>query len=245
MRLAVLLPPAFAFIAAMSVTARADDDVVAIPEASYPALAETAPQAEGFVPPGWKIESQVTGNLDGDGAEDIAMVLRGTDPRNVLTGGQFGETPFDSNPRILAVALRNSDGGYRLALENHRLIPRPDDPSREDPLSETGGISIERGTLKVAFYLFMSAGGWGMGDTSYRFRLEKGRFRLIGYDSYSVNRGTGDSEEVSVNLLTGKVVITTGNIGSDAARTETRRLRKKAVLTIDDLRDGAGFVPEY
>ncbi len=215
------------------------------PPVSYPTLATQGADAKAFVPEGWKLESEIKGDLDKDGTEDLALVLRMADPANVIKAYEGSDTMFDTNPRMLAVAL-GQEGGYRLAFENHTLIPRNVNSSQDDPLSETGGVTIENGTLKVTLYLFMSAGGWDMGNTSFRFRIEKEKLRLIGYDSYNVHRASGKIDEVSINLLTGKVIITTGNISEDEGKSTVKRLKTNPVVTIDDLGEwGEGFAPEY
>src|SRR5271154_1040489 len=106
-----------------SAAALADD--LAPPDVTYPKLAAHADAAEGFAPTGWQIETRLSGDLNGDGIDDLALVLRAHDPANVLdnTGG-LGVEKLDTNPRILAVALGRSGGGYDLAAENHTLIPR-------------------------------------------------------------------------------------------------------------------------
>lgn len=88
----------------------------------------------------------MTGDLDGDGRPDLALVLRQQDPVNVVRNDSgLGENPLDTNPRILAVAFARDAGGYVLALHNPTLIPRHDIPTVEDMLDE-GGVSIQRGS---------------------------------------------------------------------------------------------------
>ena len=217
-----------------------------VPPVTYPALPAMADSAAGFVPQGWVIESQIKGDLDKDGHDDLTLVLKMADPANILKKFEDSDATYDTNPRILAVALAGPDGDYRLAVANHTFIPRLTNSSQEDPLSETGGVSFDNGSIRVSLYLFMSAGGWDAGNTSYRFRMEKNRLRLIGYDSYNVHRGSGAVDEVSINLLTGKVIVKTGNISEDEMKTTVKKLRKNPVLTIDDLGEaGERFDPRY
>lgn len=232
-----------AFTFAFAAPAVAQEAESELPPVTYPDIAKTAPDASGFVPKGWMLEFKAAGDLDKDGKPDLALVLRGQDKKNILKD-YFGAESFDSNPRMLVVGLAK-EGGYELALANHTLIPRPDNPSQEDPLSESGGISIDRGGLVAAFYFFMSAGGTDSGTWSYRFRLEDRRFRLIGFDAYNMNRMSGESEEVSINYLTGKVIVKTGSMESDATTDRVKRLKSKKPVYLEDVGDGMMYQPQY
>jgi hypothetical protein len=217
---------------------------LAIPEAVYPALPRNAPAAEGFVPPGWVLESRAEGDLDRDGLADLALVLRQTGSANVVANDGLGENPFDTNPRMLAVALRMPSGGYRLALENRTLIPRRVDPVMADPLSE-GGIAIARGALKVTLHLFMSAGGWSMSQTTYTLRLRDGRMELIGFDRRTAHRGSGETDDVSVNYLTGRMKRSSGHVSEDEPRTVVwTTMPHRPPPDIDAVGDGLSFGPD-
>ena len=69
------------------------------------------------------------------------------DPANVLSHDGLGNNPFDTNPRILAVAFRENAGvRYRLQLQNHALIAR-----RVNALDELSlRIALERVELVAA-----------------------------------------------------------------------------------------------
>src|SRR5580692_8046351 len=62
--------------------ARADD--LTPPDVIYPTLAAHAADAVGFAPAGWQIETKLSGDLNGDGVDDLVLVLREHDPANVL-----------------------------------------------------------------------------------------------------------------------------------------------------------------
>ncbi len=212
-----------------------------LPPVTYPDVVEHAATAKGFVPKGWGLEITAKGDLNGDGEDDLALVIRGKDKANILE--DQGPEPLDTNPRMLVVALADEDG-YALALTNNTLIPRADNGFQADVLSEDGGVTIDRGSVVVKLYLFMSAGGSDTGTTAFRFRFEEERLRLIGFDSTNVNRMSGVVEETSINYLTGKVVTKTGSIESDESKSKTSRLKKKPVLYIEDIDNGLMFVPE-
>jgi len=223
--------------------ALADDP--AIPEVSYPEVPRQAPAAEGFVPAGWRIEQQVSGDLDGDGIADLVLVLRDADAKNILSNEDgLGESPFDSNPRILAVAFGGKPGArYTLALQNRTLIPRRVAPTIDDPLAE-GGVSVERGNLRVKLGFFASAGSWRMSSTSYTFCYRDGRFELIGYDDDSTERNSGKTEGISLNYLTGRAKHTTGTIDSDSVKVSWETLPRRPLMTLEAVGDGLEFDPE-
>ncbi len=234
---------AAAFVVAASHARAFDPDK--IPAAVYPSLPKQAGAAEGFVPKGWRLEKQEAGDLNRDGVQDLVLVLRGSDPKNVLANKDgFGRNPMDTNPRILAVVFGQASGGYALAAENHTLIPRPDNPSMDDVLSENGGVTVERGTLRVALHLFMSAGGWGMSLTTFTFRFQNGRFELIGFDRDETQRNTGTMLKTSVNYSTGRMSRTTGSIEHDKTKTAWSTLPKRPLKSLDEIGDGLAFDPE-
>ncbi|MGK9164817.1 hypothetical protein KXR53_00885 [Inquilinus limosus] len=219
-----------------------------IPTVTYPPLPRQAASAEGFAPAGWRLEAQARGDLNGDGAEDLAFVLHATDPKNVVPNPDgFGEDPLDTNPRILAVAFARKGGAaYDLALENHTLIPRRTDPVLEDPFDGTaaGGLQIARGTLRITLGVFVSAGSWTTWNTTQTFRWQNGRFELIGYDRTSTHRGSGETNGLSINYLTRRVKRTEGNIESDEEKTRWETLPRGPLLGLDEVGDGLEFDPE-
>lgn len=233
----------FAALLGLATTAQAQELV--IPPVSFPALAEHGQVAKDFVPAGWLLERAIAGDLNKDGADDLLLLLHQNDPANILTHDGMGESPFDSNPRMLAVVFGDGQGGYRLGFENHSFIARREDPVMSDPMSEAGELSIARGSIVATLYFFMSAGGSDTSSPTFRFRYQEGDFHLIGYDGVNTNRMSGKTHDVSINYLTSKAVIKTGSIETDVVETTTKRLRPQPLLTMEDVGDGLSFEPEY
>jgi hypothetical protein len=90
----------------------------------------------------------------------------------------------------------------------------------------------------------MSAGGWDAGMTTFKWRWRDRALRLIGFDYSNVRRNTGDSTLVSINYLTGRAKISTGNIGTDTEKIRWTTLRSRRAPTISEVGDGLMFDPE-
>jgi hypothetical protein len=220
----------------------ADDGDLVIPPVTYPALVRTGPSPEAFVPAGWRIETKLSGDLNGDGRDDIFLILRGNDPRNIIDArGQGGPEKFDTNPRILAVAFAGAAGGYDLALENHTLIARTTYTGEQDPLDpngvQEGGIEIKNGTLVVTLAYF----GGNMGRKTFTFRFEKAGFKLIGFDSVDVERSHGVMSDISINYLTRRMKRSTALISDDTDKVTWTTLPQKPLLTMGQIVDGLMF----
>lgn len=215
---------------------------LAVPAATYPAISSYSFSPEEYIPSGWQLETKVTGDLNRDGISDVVLVMRCTEPANVLKNGSREEL-FDTNPRILAVAFGNGTA-YNLAAENHEFIPRSVDPHLEDFFDATSdGILIENGALKVTLRYFSGAGDWTMQTRNYTFQWQNDSFELIGLDIYETDRSNGKTEDTMIDYSTGKVEIATGNIESDERSIHRQTLPEQVMTTLDEIGDGIEFKP--
>lgn len=212
-----------------------------IPAVAAPSLPRQAATVGGFVPKGWLLEANSTGDLNGDRRPDAALVLHMNDPRNRLPSPGDPERRYDTNPRLLAVAFGRPGGGYELAVVDHKLIPRLESPNQDDPFDE---LTIKSGVLGLKMHLFMSAGGWEAGGSSYSFRWRDGGFKLIGFDRDTVMRNTGETHEISINYLTGRKLLKKGNIGSDRQTERWMNIPRKPLLDLARIGDGLMFDPD-
>jgi hypothetical protein len=163
------------------------------------------PQAQPPIAAGWKLDISASGDLTGDGVRDVAMVVRGDDPKLTIHNDRLGQSELDTNPRRLLV-FAGTGSGFRQIAASDRMIPPAGDAESsclEDPLAE-GEIAIARNVLSVKLHYWLSCGSWGVTTNTFRFRLERGRFRLIGFDRMEFMRNSGEGEETSVNFLTAR-----------------------------------------
>jgi hypothetical protein len=223
---------------ALPVTGTAAQELT-IPPASIPQLADFALDSDVFAPNGWAMETQVTGDLDKDGDDDVVFVLHETNPANVLKNEGLGTNELDTNPRILGVGFREGTG-YRLVLQNATLIPRHTEPVLDDAFAADGGLEVARGAFAVTLTSFSSAGSWEAGSAKLTFRWQNGRFELIGWERSSVQRNTGATVDTSANFSNGMLEVSTGSIENDAKKTTKKKIKLKP-LPIDQTGDGLLF----
>ena len=198
-----------------------------------PELPKRAASVAGFVPPGWVIEKQLSGNFNRDGRADALLLLRMADADNSAV--------HVSTPRVLAVLL-GTRNGYELSASNGRLVPQVDLNSQEDPMAD-GELSVRPGGFDIKLGMSAGIGSYLGAVLNYRFRHQNGCFRLIGYDRLETHRATLDTRDLSVNFLTGAVVHTTGNAQSDAIQVRRERLAANPRRCLQDLDSAVDFKP--
>jgi len=200
--------------------------------AAPPALPAQAATVEAFIPAGWQIEQQLPVDLNHDGRAETVLLLR---PDGPAPGSGL------SPERLLAV-LQAQRGGWRLAGANGRLVPQVELATQEDPLAN-GELEAGKGSFSLALGFTSGVGSYGSVVLRYRFRLEGTCVRLIGYDRLQTHRATLDTQDLSVNFLTGAVLHTDGNAQGDATSKRRARLAANPRRCLPELDSAVSFAP--
>jgi hypothetical protein len=209
-------------LAVLSSPAIAQDEAAKIDKSRVPAQAN-AP--EKFAPAGWKIEEQVTGDLNGDAIPDYALKLVEVKP----------EKDSEGNPtergRALVIALATKDGQLSRAgiADNFLQCTRCGGAFYgfvETPVE----VTIEKGVVVVQ----QDHGSREVTNTTYRFRYEPstGKFLLIGFELSNADRATAQVTSESINYLTGTREETRSKGEKDA---KTRSAIPKRKIYLDDI----------
>jgi hypothetical protein len=87
---------------------------------SYPMLRKSVTSVKSIVPANWKIKSIANGNLNGDEAADIVLVL---EYYKAVKEQRPNGAVNEGHPRILLILFK-TDSGYQFALQNNTIISR-------------------------------------------------------------------------------------------------------------------------
>src|ERR1051325_115037 len=161
-----------------SSAAFAQDEAAKINKSRVPAQAN-APQK--FSPLGWKIEEQITGDLNGDSVPDYALKLVEAKAEKDAEGD-----PTERG-RALVVALAAKDGQLTRAGVADNLLQCTRCGGAFYGVVETPvDVTIEKGVLVVHQYHSSRE----LTNPTYRFRYEPatGKFVLIGFDLANADR---------------------------------------------------------
>ena len=192
------------------ITLATDEESITSVTEEYPTdFPEQGNKMEDFVPKHWSAIMKVDGDLNKDGLADTALIVEQENPNNISIT-EYNDT-LNTNPRALLVLFKQENGTYKLAAKNDKgfIEPPKENSSLLDPLGE-GDINIKNNTLRLKFQYFFSAGSWYITNVEYVFRYQNSHFELIGVETNSFHRATGEETIVSFNLSTNKLETTMG-----------------------------------
>ena len=192
------------------ITSTTDEESTTSVIEEYPTdFPEQGNKMEDFVPKHWSAIMKVDGDLNKDSLADTALIVEQENPNNISIT-EYNDT-LNTNPRALLVLFKQENGTYKLAAKNDKgfIEPPKESSSLLDPLGE-GDINIKNNTLRLRFQYFFSVGSWYITNVEYVFRYQNNHFELIGVETNSFHRATGEETIVSFNLSTNKLETTMG-----------------------------------
>lgn len=170
-------------------------------EASFGNLPQQGASLADFVPKGWMVEFQVSGDLNGDGVPDIAAILVEDKPDN----------DADDGPKqALLVLLSTDNNKLALAGVNTKLLQCKGCGGAKEFVD----IQIKKNVVVVS----QMSGSRTYTYNTWRFRYDSRlqRFVLIGLDSEDGDNVLGKKTIESSNYLTGLKTIRKGNTASSS-----------------------------
>lgn len=187
-----------------------------------------------FVPKGFVLFEDISGDLNGDGVADRLLVVKGTD-----------STKFEDCDCSLGIVDRNRRGIILLIKKGNAYEVAVQNLSCFASENEDGGVyfapELSLSIKKNKLYVDYSHGRYG--SWCFTFRYRNADLELIGYDMYE-NRGPITETARSLNFLTNrmKVLFNTTlehnleNGGKEKFEETWSDIRPKALLKLSEIR---------
>jgi hypothetical protein len=188
---------------------------------AFPQFGSKVVGVSAFLSARWGLKDSVSGDLNGDGRPDMAVVLEYADTVTELRPDSIENT---GKPRILLVLLRDSVGnGYRVAVQNNTFLLRDGEGGMAgDPYA---GIGISDGVLEVYFQFLRES-------LSYKFRYRGRAFCLIG--AFDAGGDPHSFESWDYNFSTKKAKHEWSH--EDEDHVEWRRFTLKAPVLLQEMK---------
>jgi hypothetical protein len=198
----------------------AAQETTPIDKSKVPAEADSPAK---FVPAGWKIEEQITGDLNGDTVNDFALKLVEDKPDKNSEGYPTERT------RALVVVLQNGSKLVRAAVADKLLQCTSCGGAFYGVTEAPAEVTIEKGVLVVQ----QDHGSRNIDNSTYRFRYDPAskKFLLIGFDYADADRLTANVISESTNYSTGVRITTRGKGNRDIKK---RTIIPKKKIALDD-----------
>ena len=151
---------------------------------------------EELIPKGYIKSTSAKGDLNGDGIEDVAMLIHEDNSK----------TPQYDLQQYVAIFMGDKEGKFSLWKVGTKHFIN----TTQNQMDENGVMSFEikRGVLEMATSYAMSMGGWSAGGCTQKWRNGKSGFQLIGITIQDFDRKCACGKTRDVNLVTGREVIT-------------------------------------
>lgn len=181
-----------------------------------------------LMPEHWELISYAIGDLNLDKKDDIALLIQ---PKNKKTG-----------PKLVIYFYKNNSYQSRLSKQFDRWTYEKE--NRGNAFDESS-LSIKNQVLNIRFNdQPFYTNTYNIAYT-YRFRQSLNSFKLTGFDLSSADKLSGNTSELSVNLLTKKLKEYTYNLFPDnkiKPYTQWRSLKSVKSYTLESMSFNS---PEY
>ncbi len=201
----------------------AQEDRVFIDQSRIPLNADSV---GGFVPPGWKIEEQASGDLNNDSLPDYVLKLVGDESATGDDGIAY------AGQRALVIVFGNKNGKLsRAAVAGKLLQCTTCGGAFYGAMEAPAKIRIEKDVLIVE----QDHGSRDVVTQTYRFRYEPDtrKFVLIGFDFACRDRATGEEVSESTNYLTGVRITARRKGKTDKTSRESVSKEKTPIEQVD------------
>ena len=176
----------------------------------FPKVKPTGSSVEQLTPNNWTVIETTTGDLNGDGSDDVAVIYESdkiTDEARTYGDNNSEIIKETQKPRILAIYFKDKvTGSYRLSIQNNDFILRSEEGGKlGDPLNQIG-IKDQQ------LYLRFQGGAEWRWEMGYTFKFENKDWFLTSAINLYFNQNTGDMTERVYDFKTRELFTTVGNL---------------------------------
>lgn len=201
-----------------------------------------------LVPPGFIKVAEARGDLNHDGIDDLALIIREKSPdkddkdSEKTSAGEKAQPEHQeekeddsSPPQVVLLFLGDKSGAFTFwKLGPHHFL---DDFPRFIDEGGIGIFKIEKGVLIINSSISVSMGGSAAGGCTQKWRNDKGGLRLIGLTIVDVMRHCACGDTKDVNYVTGDEIFTSdrteGWQKAKKMKTERRKIEPRIILWDD------------
>jgi hypothetical protein len=192
-------------------------------------LAGKAVVEGALVPRGFAKVAEAKGDLNGDGTDDMALIVRRAAKE------QRAKAPSDDSdgvPQAVLIFTGDKSGKYTL----WKLGAKHFMDSIEN-LMEEGGVGtfqIKKGVLTMASDVSMSMGGWDAGGCTLKWRNGPAGFQLIGLTVSEIDRKCACGTTKDTKYLTGLTIYTSDRdeAGNQPPKERVKRTKAKPQIIL-------------
>ncbi|AZI27041.1 hypothetical protein EA772_17505 [Pedobacter sp. G11] len=176
----------------------------------FPKVKPSGSSVEQLTPNNWTVIETTTGDLNGDGRDDVAVIYESdkiTDEARTYGDNNSEIIKETQKPRILAIYFKDKvTGSYRLSTQNNDFILRSEEGGKlGDPLNQIG-IKDQQ------LYLRFQGGAEWRWEMGYTFKFENKDWFLTSAINLYFNQNTGDMTERVYDFKTRELFTTVGNL---------------------------------
>jgi hypothetical protein len=158
----------------------------------------------------WNVVKQAKGDLNKDNIADYVIV------------SEYKKSN-DETVYSLQIFFTKRDGSFTKILTTNKVI----EPSSTESGIVFGDVTIQKGVITLSVDLMR-------GNYASKFRLQNGKFELIGYDEQNCGAAT-DCESISYNAITGVRIIKQQSKETDQILSTTKEIVK--IQPLPNLKD--------
>jgi hypothetical protein len=199
--------------------------------AAFKPLSVTASTPSEFIPPGWTVEEQISGDLNGDGKTDLALKL-------VQEQSRTESAVPAVRQRALVILLGGMAHQWRGAALATKLLQcttcggalygTQEAPAHVAIVNRVLIVKQDHGSRNVVGQTFR-----------FRYQAKLEKFLLIGVDLTDRDRANGALVEESTNFLTGQKLVTNSQFDERRQKYRTKSSRRSRVavrqIAIEDV----------